>query len=345
MRKTLLLLLLFLLNITISCNKDKTTILENESNTYIAGYEQVSTSTSTKPLLKIWSENKTISYDLSIDNNAFFTSIKAIKVHNGVTYAVGYFNFNDKEDIGALWIDGVLTSFGDGTKSTRINDIFINGSDIYMVGTERIKQYIKKAKLWKNGNPIDLTNGSEDASANSIFVKDNNVYILGSEGKKSVVWKNNEPTYLTSGNDYSSAKDIKISGKDVYVLLNERNPNTNTYVTKIWKNGELTNITDGTYGSSGNSLYLHNNDIYITGRIHKDNKHYPVYWKNNELIELERGNDFFASANDIIIKNNDIYIIGQSNKVASLWKNGVRLELSNSTTSYALSLYESNIIL
>lgn len=321
-----------------SCSKDSSTNLEKETIVYAAGYEQQSTPTASTTLPTVW--NKNISYNLPTNTNATFTTIRKTKIYNGITYSVGYSAFNDKEDIGALWIDDVLTSFGDGTTDTQINDIYINGTDIYIVGSERTTQHINVAKLWKNGEGINLTDGSKNASANGIFVKDNNVYVVGSEDNRSVFWKNSEPTYLTNkGNNYSSAVDIKLSGSDIYILGSERDPVVNRYIVKLWKNGIVTSITDNTYGASGNSLYLHNNDIYIAGRIFKNNLHFPVYWKNSQLIELERGNDYFASASDILIKNNDIYVTGTSNKVATLWINGERTELSTNNSA-ATCIYE-----
>lgn len=63
----------------------------------------------------------------------------------------------------------------------------------------------------------------------------------------------------------------------------------------------------------------------------------PAVWKNNEIYLLSKTGT--GKAVDLFVNDKDIYIVGSLNEVATLWKNGIPITLSNSKNkSEAISI-------
>jgi hypothetical protein len=89
-----------------------------------------------------------------------------------------------------------------------VKDIFVQGSDVYLVGYELIPASGTIAKYWKNGSPVNLTDGKDYAFGTSIFVQGNDVYVAGviqdinTLSQKLVYWKNGQIVELKNGFSY-----------------------------------------------------------------------------------------------------------------------------------------------
>ncbi len=237
-----------------------------------------------------------------------------------------------------------------------ISDMFISGTDVYATGSQGLASVnlndpnvpgVNVAEYWKNGVATYLANDSIFSEANSVFVSGSDVYVAGAVNFYKVpvpggfendfnytatIWKNGIPTYLTNSSVNSIANLIQVVGSDVYIL-----GTTGNAVTTLWKNG-----TPAYFADSLNilSMLINSNDIYLTGyasvpggSISSIN---ATYIKNGVQTILPAPNTSRAYQTYVI--GNDVYTGGaeynnlglaNSNQVATIWKNGVALQLPN----------------
>lgn len=105
----------------------------------------------------------------------------------------------------------VPTNITDGTNRAKASNIFVKGSDIYIVGFEKINNK-EVATLWKNGIPTRLAN--THSKAIDVFVSNNNVYVVGSiedtnGNPKATLWKNGTATQLSNAKSIANCIYIK----------------------------------------------------------------------------------------------------------------------------------------
>lgn len=136
-----------------------------------------------------------------------------------------------------------------------INDIFISGTDVYMVG------YIvdqltgsERAIIWKNGNFTILSPG-EPCIAKSVFVSGGDIYVTGfqwtsTSTSKLKMWKNGIATNITNGTNSVIGNDIFIKGNDIYIAGNEDGKIT------YWKNGTATYLTNGSNWGEATGIFV-----------------------------------------------------------------------------------------
>jgi hypothetical protein len=170
------------------------------------------------------------------------------------------------------------------------------------------------------------------------------VYVAGSINDRSVYWKNGVVNNLDTGNylGYSYGVCIYVTNNDVYVCGGKEDNNELHAI--YWKNGVATFLKKDSE-SRATSIITSGSDVYVTGNIYdrtNDNTK-AVYWKNGQIFYLSQDTSF---ASDVAISGTDVYITGYKtiNGIhrATLWKNGIAIELADSTIDcYASKIFVS----
>ena len=182
-------------------------------------------------------------------------------INNNDVYVGGYESFEPNSDFrGLVWKNGTPTRlfgfcFGVGGGCTfdytTINDVFIDGNDVYAIGSSPNGITGHDDILWKNGIPSLI-----NISPSSIFIYNHDIYIAGRVGNAASLWKNGTVTQLTNGVKQGFATAVYVKGNNVYVAGIERDPATAFSVGKVWKNGAVTNLTDGSGTAEMNDIFV-----------------------------------------------------------------------------------------
>ncbi len=113
------------------------------------------------------------------------------------------------------------------------------------------------------------------------------------------------------------------------------------YIATYWHAGNVYRLGKSQVSSDANSLFISGNDVYIVGyEMSLTGKYTAMLWKNNLPNSLTDGNED-AMANGVAVVNSDVYVVGQrklpnnDNWIATLWKNGEPISLSDPTTTNA----------
>jgi hypothetical protein len=247
----------------------------------------------------------------------------------------------------------VLLSCGSGSSSK----VQPQPPDIYVAGFEANGSNMNIAKYWKNGIPVTIGAGTYGSDADSIFVSGNDVYVAGREGSPNgdvaKYWKNGVGVALTAGaqNSVAIGLSVFVDGNGVYVAGYDRG------VAMYWKNGVQVALTDGTNPAQAWSIVVSGTDVYVAGWEYKTTQIDPThtyttpvakYWKNDVPTELSDPLAF-GIAQSIFLSGNDIYVAGntcQENQppgcdMATYWKNGTPVVLTNQTPTAASSIFVS----
>ncbi|MFN8249585.1 MAG: hypothetical protein U0T68_11590, partial [Ferruginibacter sp.] len=110
-----------------------------------------------------------------------------------------------------IWKNGVPTYLTDGVNSDAMaNDIFVDGSDVYVCGRKSSSGSGEIAQLWKNGVATILSIGGSNGIAQGVFVKNGDVYVseAGFMSGPIRIWKNNIPSLLTTGSNFNSVSNV-----------------------------------------------------------------------------------------------------------------------------------------
>lgn len=103
------------------------------------------------------------------------------------------------------WKNGVSQTLSNtAVQNTNTTEIFVDGNDVYVLGTEKIAVNNTKLKVWKNGSIWDvITPGTEPATAKGLFVSGGKVYTSGwvAEGNhnNAKYWIDEKQYDLTDG--------------------------------------------------------------------------------------------------------------------------------------------------
>jgi uncharacterized protein YjdB len=246
------------------------------------------------------------------------------------------------------------TNLGNG----RALSVFVDGSNVYASGHNANAQ----AVIWRNGSVLhNLTANAPNAWAESVYVSGADVYAAGwvldsSWTAQAAVWKNGVATNLWDAGRFSRAHSVFVHNGDVYVVGLVEMASMGTYVAMLWKNGERLPLTDGYHYADPTSLFVTEaGDVYVTG--HEENEYgrgVVTVWKNGELYSRLSSGEFNARGESIFVLDDDVYVAGYDSIdegsgggdgedgtfIAVLWKNDVRLNLSDGTTwAEALSVY------
>lgn len=225
-----------------------------------------------------------------------FSEVNALALAGNDLYAVGYESVGTA-NAAAVWKNGVVTHLSDGVNNAVINSIFIQGSDVYLVGSDGYNW-----KLWKNGVATTLT-GIDNASA--VFVSGTDVYVAGyaitaGAQDRAVLWKNGVVTDLTDGSFYAQAKSVFVDGSDVYVTGVEADgPALHSLVAKLWKNG--TEIILPGDDAEGSAVTVFRGDVYVAGTSNLTGPNQAMLWKNGTPTLLP-SSPLMASANALYIR-------------------------------------------
>lgn len=187
-----------------------------------------------------------------------------------------------------LWKNDQKQVITDGTYTTAVTGLKVQGTDVYIGGIEQNNGGAQVASLWKNGVKQQLGNGINNSYTSAIDVSGNNVYAAVVEGSNPRLLKNGVAQDFSPS--ISGRIDaIHVSGNDVYVLAQSGVIN-NAFAFAIWKNGQkihdLQPVQEAFMNMSPQSVTEWNGDVYVSGTIRlTDQKAVGVIWKNGEIHE------------------------------------------------------------
>lgn len=205
----------------------------------------------------------------------------------------------------SIWKNGVRTTLDTSTSYSSIaNAVFVQGSDIYVVGSVSkfsalLGGYGPIAILWKNSVPNQLGKGYSEAY--SVFVKGNDVYVGGFDDPENNVpylpkhyacyWKNGVYTNLDNiKRNYSRVNALCFDGKDLLAVGE----------TMFWKNNQILSL-NAENTSSYTSVVQIDGESFIGGQSFsaKSSVNSVVtLWHNEHLFQFP----FYGSTNAIFVK-------------------------------------------
>jgi hypothetical protein len=259
---------------------------------------------------------------------------------------VGGTEFKGSILIGKYWKNGVVTPATDSSQSAFIYSMALSDTNVYLAGHQTNSSGVSIAKYWRNGVATTLSNGSHNAYSYCIKVVNGDVYVAGtaSNGTKNVAtyWKNGVATALTDGTNDGTAWSIVVVGSDVYVSGDETAPN-GISIAKYWKNGIPTTLTNlPNIFTSGSQIAVDGSDVHVA--IYEfDGAHVTYkYWKNGVTTDIPGA----TQIDQLSIISNDVYMAGSQSRIASYWKDGVAVALtdgSNVAFAHSIALYGSDV--
>ncbi|REH01677.1 hypothetical protein [Flavobacterium aquicola] len=161
------------------------------NDVYAAGYKEIDG----KKTAIIWKIGKeeTILYSGDDDFESIATDIY---VDDKGVFASGNIR-NSTKSTAMLWKNTIGTALSDVENYSQANALFVNGSDVYVCGTDiNTRVYTFIGKVWKNGNLIKEISGYNSLNIN---IADNKIYIA---------------SFGLDGNDINSEHKVFESGLD-----------------------------------------------------------------------------------------------------------------------------------
>lgn len=236
--------------------------------------------------------------------------------------------------VATYWKNGYKTQLSNNYSYS--NDIFVSGSDVYVVGFEGLDTHYPI--MWKNGVKTQLS--TSPGQAESVVVSGADVYVCGTEylsttnsGKTvAFIWKNGVKTRYGTN---SGASCVYVNGYDVFIAGNIQYGNG--YIATYWQNGIEANTLAPTKGYAS-SICIAGSELYMVGKDFTTDL--PVIWRktfggiSNQHTKTPLSTKTNSSANSIAVSGKDVYIAGHE-EGACYWKNGVRIQLSNNRESSA----------
>jgi hypothetical protein len=257
-----------------------------------------------------------------------------------------------------FWKNNQENFLTDGTRYGSANEIFVNGSDVYVVGGEENAAEVFIPKIWKNGDITSLTSEIIAGDKISFDIEGSSTYVVGkaiaTTGRDAIaIWKNGVKTVLTDGTKNARPEDIDVVGNDVYVLGYE-SPSADVKVYKIWKNGTImTILTDGSNTERATKLRVLGSDVLVigtsSGLVGGLTQSLPTVWKNGTRTIINTNPSTYLK--DVLTIGSDIYVAGYefidgSGVIGKIWKNGVATSLSsvlNTSSAFSISSLGNDI--
>ena len=194
--------------------------------------------------------------------------------------------------------------------------------DIYVAGIVYESTGRSVGTYWKNGVATSVGDNVYGSYATGIAVSGSDVYVAGAVGSSDLTghdmatyWKNGAPYPLTDGTREGYANALAISGNDVYVAGGyfggfDSSGNQLPGFAGYWKNGSPVDFSNGSWGIEIRSIFVSGSDVYVAGAIDVTNQVGP--------------NSYYETP------------------VATIWKNGVPTQLTDSLhSSRAFSVFVS----
>jgi hypothetical protein len=209
---------------------------------------------------------------------------------------------------------------------------------IYIAGYEDIYDIsgnIRTPKVWKRtggsftGTYLPISNASGIRMAHSIFATTNDVYVAGLNAGSAELWKNNLNGPLAGGS-FGAAYSVFVSGTDIYAAGQKSGG-----LAVLWKNGNMSTLGvipgagSGSQSSYAQSVYVSGNDVYVAGQQQNTTGQYLATVWKNGVPLYLSDGTAAAEATSVFVNGNDVYVCGTDNNQAKLWKNGISLTLSN----------------
>lgn len=125
-----------------------------------------------------------------------YTWITDVFVEDGNFYMCGFEYLGGGLAQSRSWKNTTKTDLTDGTTPAHVNSIAVQGSDVYIAGSQN-----RRPAIWKNGEIIYYTQSDVTGSINEILFHDGNLYAVGSLSMEvnsvGVVWENGEEIFRT----------------------------------------------------------------------------------------------------------------------------------------------------
>ena len=207
-----------------------------------------------------------------------------------------------------------------------------DGLDVYVAGFEEITQGNPAARLWKNGE-VQTFAGNSGAVARL-----SRTAIISSEARS---------VFVSGGDAYVAGWDIIVTGDNWYISGEQVITNGDEVIShaRLWKNGEAQHLDGGTLSDQAISVFVSGEDVFVLGREALQSTPFPgrwafKVWKNGEVQVFYEGLSNNCQVSSLFVSDGNVYVAGsrttQSGSQATLWKNGVAVELANeSPFSYA----------
>lgn len=182
---------------------------------------------------------------------------------NGDIYSGGFINTGTK-NIASVWKDQNIIKLTDGTNSSVVNSVFVNGADIYAVGyTIPSTTGSQKAMLWKNGVQTELSNGTKNAGALSVYVYNNTIYVGGYDGDAAVIWINGSESVMPGIGNGGKVFGVNVSSNGNVYASGYVNNSTYVQYPALWANGSLQQLSN--IAGIATCVATNGTDVYAGG--------------------------------------------------------------------------------
>lgn len=216
-------------------------------------------------------------------------SANALFISGNDVYVAGFYvpESENATSRAIVWKNGVMMNIGSTSIHTRLEDIFVSGSAIYVVGHENTQGGIV-SKYWKNGVPTVLSESSSTTYAKSIHVDGTDVYVVGyadALGDRSLkLWKNGVPTNLISGTSVIRGLSVSVDNGNVYATGYEQVGSK--YAPRVFKNNEPLPIQHSNSGHSyAFSSQVVDGKVYVLGQEDQNGAMTYLVWEDGKEIK------------------------------------------------------------
>ena len=255
------------------------------------------------PRGEIWKNNQNI-FNINLDIES---TIRSIFVSKGDVYSVGQCSAGIAvyKNSDTLYI--IPSGVYDGVRITYVNAgfIYVNGTDVYIAGSEFITAPfpLPRIIIWKNGIEHFSFSTQDYPRINAMCGVGEDIYLaaINANTYEVEVLKNRQ--YLFSVGTNAGANSISVDGNNVYVAGTGTSPYRPLKNAVVWKNGDVlyNNLdVEETKHSEANSVVAIDSDVYVSGYCEAD-KRYLCTWKNGKLLYKYEGYSS-SGANKLFVK-------------------------------------------